>query len=261
MRIAFLVSYLGTGFSGSQQQPGLRTVEGEFIGACISLGLFSDWKDAGFQFSGRTDRGVHARMQVCAFDTVHPERAVRAINGMLPGDIRCRGWSEVPAGFNPRFGVSCRTYRYFFPGMDLDIEQMRLAAESLPGVHDFSRFARLEGKNPEREIISAEIFPDVEGLIFEICGRSFLWNMVRCISHGLRLAGEGLAPPDIISKALLNPSGPRFPAAPAEGLVLWDIESPVEFSALKSLEKSEKFFRDFRSRHHQLKKACDLLLD
>ena len=45
-----------------------------------------------------------------------------------------------------------------------------LLPNALPGVHDFSRFARVEGKNPERKIFSAELIPDKEGVIFEIHG-------------------------------------------------------------------------------------------
>ena len=62
MRLAFQVAYFGTDFYGSQVQPGLRTVEGDMVQACIRLGLFADWREAGFAFSGRTDRGVHATM-------------------------------------------------------------------------------------------------------------------------------------------------------------------------------------------------------
>lgn len=259
MRIAFLVSYVGTNFCGSQQQPGVRTVEGDLIRSCVDLGLFSDWRDAVFQFSGRTDAGVHARSQICAFDTEYPERAVSAINRKLPGDIRCKGWTEVSHGFNPRYGISGRTYRYFFPDKDLDTEKMALAAAYLPGKHDFSRFARINGKNPERNIISAEIIPNEEGLIFEIHGESFLWNMVRCISHVLWLVGNGSVSPEVISDALSNSDGPRFPAAPPEGLVLWDIATDLNFTPMKDLEKSDKFLNDFRCRHYQLKKVSEFL--
>lgn len=259
MRVAFIISYIGTNFSGSQQQPGLRTVEGEFIDSCIELGLFSDWKVARFQSSGRTDRGVHARSQICTFDTKYPGRAVSKINKKLPGDIWCQGWAEVSKDFNPRFEASSRTYRYFFPDSNLDIGSMASAAESLIGTHDFTRFARIKGRNPEREIISARIVPDHDGLILEICARSFLWNMVRCIAHVLWRIGEGSAPTEIIKDAVLNTDGPRFPVAPAEGLVLWDIETNIDFSPMINHQKSDKFLESFRCRHHQLVKIQELL--
>lgn len=257
MRIAFLVSYIGTGFFGSQRQPGRRTVEGEFIDACLSLGLFEDPGSAGFGFSGRTDRGVHAMAQVCAFNTEHSERAVSALNRKLPGDIRCNGWAEVSEGYNPRFAVSSRTYRYFFPGTDLDMEKMEIAAIPLAGTHDFSRFARTEGRSPVRTIFSVGIIAERDGLIFEISGESFLWNMVRCIAYALILAGEGSAGTGIIEEALENTTGPRFPAAPPEGLVLWDVETDLEFSPMSDTEKSRAFTRDFGRKHCQLKKMSE----
>ena len=84
VRLAFRVSYLGSGFYGSQMQVDRRTVEGEFVAACVRLSLFDDWRKAGFLFAGRTDRGVHACGQVAAFSTTEPERAVHAINTQLP---------------------------------------------------------------------------------------------------------------------------------------------------------------------------------
>ena len=83
VRLAFLVSYIGNGFYGSQIQVDRRTVEGEFVAACRRLNLFDDWRKAGFLFAGRTDRGVHACGQVAAFSTTEPERAVHTINTQL----------------------------------------------------------------------------------------------------------------------------------------------------------------------------------
>src|SRR5512136_2302696 len=91
MRLALRLSYLGDRFFGSQQQAEERTIEGEVITACRRLDLFSDWREARFAFAGRTDRGVHARGQVCAFDTQVPDRAREALSLQLPRDIWCTG--------------------------------------------------------------------------------------------------------------------------------------------------------------------------
>ena len=90
MRLAFRVSYIGTDFAGSQQQPGERTVCGEIINAIRGLNLISDAADdacARFQFSGRTDRGVSARHQIAAFDTEFPERAISKPPRHAHGDL------------------------------------------------------------------------------------------------------------------------------------------------------------------------------
>ncbi|MDD4126054.1 MAG: tRNA pseudouridine(38-40) synthase TruA, partial [Methanomicrobium sp.] len=132
MRLAFEVSYIGTFFYGSQQQTGKRTVMGEIIRCLGELNLFLSESDAKIAMSGRTDRGVHAKRQIIAFDTEYPERAVTAINKKLPADIRVTGWMEVPPGFNPRFEAKNRTYRYYFPsdipGLSYDTDKMKAAA-------------------------------------------------------------------------------------------------------------------------------------
>ena len=44
------------------------------------------------------------------------------INSGLPEDIRVLGWCDLPDTFSARFSARHRTYRYFFPRRDLDIE-------------------------------------------------------------------------------------------------------------------------------------------
>ena len=95
VRLAFRVSYLGSRFYGSQMQASDRTVEGEFIETCRRLSLFEDWRSAGFQSAGRTDRGVHARGQVIAFSTDAPDRAISTINLQLPPDLWCTAYARV----------------------------------------------------------------------------------------------------------------------------------------------------------------------
>lgn len=148
MRLAFQVAYIGTDFYGSQMQPGLRTVEGTVIGACRDLGLFDDWRKAGFAFSGRTDRGVHARRQICAFTTPPcPERAIARLNHILPRDCECSGWAETDDSFHPRYNAQARTYRYYiYDDGSTDPHRMQEAASLLTGTHNFSHFSRLDGK-------------------------------------------------------------------------------------------------------------------
>jgi tRNA pseudouridine38-40 synthase len=128
MRLAFQVAYLGDRFFGSQIQLGYRTVEGEFIAACERMALFPNWREAGFSFAGRTDRGVHAYGQVCAFTTNAPDRAIQAMNFQLPRDCWCRGYAEVANTFHPRYSALSRTYRYFISDTNLDTRAMIHAA-------------------------------------------------------------------------------------------------------------------------------------
>ncbi|HIJ07106.1 MAG: tRNA pseudouridine synthase A [Methanomicrobiales archaeon 53_19] len=244
MRIALRISYLGRRFSGSQQQPDTRTVEGVLIETCLRLGLFEDFRSAGFVSAGRTDAGVSARKQMVAFTTPYPERAVSSLNRMLPYDCQATGWAEVPDDFNPRYQAKSRTYRYLFPEEGLDLQLMEEAASRFVGLHDFRRIARVEeGRDPMRRILSAGIFRDEDLIVFEVSGESFLWNMVRGMATLLCAAGAGVIPPERIS-TLLTEEGDRIPAAPPDPLVLWDVDCGLTFNPLMRSEKADQLLRN-----------------
>ncbi len=259
MKLALRFSYLGDRFFGSQMQPGLRTVEGEFIEACRRLDLFEDWRAAGFATAGRTDRGVHARGQVCAFRTVQPDRARRVLNLMLPPDIWCTGWAAVPDAFHPRHDAVARTYRYYFPEPPPDITAMQEVARSFQGSHDFSSFARTGDRCPRRTVLDARVFEEGRFAVFEVTAESFLWNMVRCMATALDRVGRGAVDGEDIVRLLEEPAGHRLPAAPPDGLILWHVECGIEFDPLPMDEKSRKYLASLR-RHHALMERVSTLL-
>ncbi len=259
MRLAFRVAYFGTDFYGSQVQPGLRTVEGDMVQACIRLGLFEDWRDAGFAFSGRTDRGVHARGQICAFTTSQPERAVTKLNAVLPHDCWCQGWAKADAAFHPRYCARRRTYRYYLHDPFLDEDLLAEAAACFPGTHDFSCFARLEGKNPIRTIHAVEIIPEADFLVVEIQGESFLWNMIRCIATSLIEAGKGQMAAADIRALLATGTGRHLPPAPPDALVLWDIDCGIEFSPMDMGNRRRDAVTEQRRRYASLKKVTECI--
>ncbi|WP_243669642.1 tRNA pseudouridine(38-40) synthase TruA [Methanoculleus chikugoensis] len=216
MNLAFRFSYFGDRFFGSQMQPDLRTVEGEFIAACRHLGLFEDWREAGFATAGRTDRGVHARCQVCSFRTDKPELAIEALNRVLPPRT-----SGVQDGPRPPDG--------FHPPVQRRIEDIPLLllcprrrprhARSGAGV---SRTARLLGVRPCRRPEPRAEDPCIAGLrdgrfaVFEVTGESFLWNMVRCMATMLGEVGRGgeAEAGGDVAGLLAGPAEGRVAAAP-----------------------------------------------
>lgn len=260
MRLALRFSYFGDGFFGSQMQPGLRTVEGEFIAACRRLDLFEDWREAGFSTAGRTDRGVHARCQVCSFSTDEPDRAIRSLNRVLPEDIWCTAWAEVPEEFHPRYDALSRTYSYYFFPAPGDTARMHEAAEKFTGRHDFSAFARAGDRNPEREVSGARVFESGRLTVFEVTGVSFLWNMVRGMATALERVGRGEIEPGEIARLLAEPPGQRLPAAPPEGLVLWYIDYTIPFMPLPIDEKSREHRGSRRYSYHTVMAEVSALL-
>lgn len=265
MRLAFRVAYLGDGFFGSQVQADRRTVEGEVIAAATRLALFGDWREARFAFAGRTDRGVHSRGQVAAFDTPDPDRARSALNLQLPRDCWCTGVAEVPDAFHPRYDARSRTYRYLFPRIRLDREAMAGAARLFPGRHDFSRFARVEGKDPVRNVLSARVFDDglAEGgfTCFEVTAESFLWQMVRGMAGALLSAGTGELDEEGIRELLSGPAGERSPPAPSSGLVLWDVDCGIRFEPIARSPRSTAFLSTVKTHHEVMARVTSILKD
>jgi tRNA pseudouridine38-40 synthase len=259
VRLAFRVAYLGARFFGSQMQSDSRTVEGEFVATCRRLSLFDDWRQAGFLFAGRTDRGVHALGQVAAFSTEAPERAIQTINTQLPPDCWCTGYSRVPAAFHPRYDATSRTYRYYFHDPPQDIAAMDRAAARYLGTHDFTNFARVGDKNPNRTILATGVRSEEGFLYFEVTAESFLWHQVRSMAGALALIGNGEAPEDSITRLLEGPAERSLQPAPAEGLILWNTECGISWTPLPEGERSTKFMEHLCCHHALMEKVCRTL--
>src|SRR5437763_13977215 len=86
MRIALGIEYDGSRFLGWQTQPDGGTVQDALEPALSGIA----GTPVTLTCAGRTDRGVHARMQVAHFDTdaQRPQSAwVRGTNAMLPDSV------------------------------------------------------------------------------------------------------------------------------------------------------------------------------
>jgi len=261
VRLAFRVSYLGSRFSGSQIQAECRTVEGDFIASCQRLGLFSDWREAGFLFSGRTDRGVHARGQVVAFSTEFPDRAIRTLNLQLPPDCWCTGYADMPPGFHPRYDARSRTYRYYFSRLPPDIAAMERASLCFLGCHNFTNLARVKDKNPMRKILDIGIRREDGFTYLEVKAESFLWHQVRCMAEALLLVGTGETDETFITSLLDGEIKKALKPAPAEGLILWETDCGIEWRPMPEAERSAAH-RDHVERHHTLMaRVCSKLRD
>jgi tRNA pseudouridine38-40 synthase len=237
-RIKVKVAYDGGAFHGWQVQPGLPTIQGA-LEEILSGMEGSPVHVAG---SGRTDAGVHALEQVAAFTLANPIPLVnlrRAINRLLPPDIRVLTVEEVAPDFHPRFQATAKTYEYrifrgevcspfeypyvhFFP-YPLMEEKMARLARALEGEHDFTVFAAAdesdsEGKSKVRTVFSSTLERSEARLIYRVRGSGFLKHMVRNIVGTLIEAGKGnIADLD----AVPSKSGPT---APAKGLFLVNVE-------------------------------------
>lgn len=260
MRVAFRLGWWGADFVGSQRQTGERTVEGELIRACRWTRLFEDPVRAGFWLSGRTDRGVHARAQVGALTTDHPERVGAVLNRALPPDVWLTGTAPAPDDWHPRFDVAARTYRYYFGDPSLDASAMERAAARFVGKHDVSRLCRAGSKYPVRRIAVSRVLPGPTGPVYEVTARSFLWHQVRCMAAVLDAVGRGEVGEEAVGALLSGACRRNPPPAPADRLVLWDVETPFVFTPVALDPERAGVFLSATARSHRARAGiADLL--
>lgn len=244
-RIRIVLSYDGTDYHGWQVQPGLPTIQG-VIEQIISEIEGRPVQVAG---SGRTDAGVHALAQVAAFWIENPipvDNLRRAVNRLLPRDIRVLSIEEAAPDFHPRFQARRKTYEYrIFRGeicspferryvyhhpYPLAAEEMMAAAPVLEGEHDFAAFAASDdrdelGPSKVRTIFCSRLATEGERLIYRVTGSGFLKHMVRNIVGVLLEVGKGnVDRAGFLARLEPGCDIPPGPAAPARGLFLVSVE-------------------------------------
>lgn len=237
MRITKLVlSYDGTDYCGWQRQPDERTVQGVVEDALTEL--------AGRRISvagaGRTDAGVHARGQVASFQAelrLGGGELLRALNALLPDDIRVLSAGPAPPGFHARKSAQSKVYRYrilnslrispfhfryvlHWPGR-LDIEKMSEAAGKFIREADFTAFSSNRLLHPIRRVGRSEIRKTGSEIVYTIEADGFLRYMVRTIVGTLIEVGRGRIEPGAIEDLFAGKKRTlRSPTAPAKGLCL-----------------------------------------
>lgn len=244
-RIRITVSYDGTCYHGWQVQPGLDTIQGilektlaEIEGAHVHV-----------EGSGRTDAGVHALAQVAAFNLQNPIPVYnlrKAMNRLLPRDIRILETEAAAPNFHPRFDATAKTYEYRIwraevcPPFErfyvlhhpypLDEPRMIELAPRIEGEHDFSAFAASDekdelGRSKVRRIFHSSLCRQGDRLIYRVRGSGFLKHMVRNLVGVLLEAGKGnLSRADLEARLSPGCGTPAGPSAPARGLFLIGVE-------------------------------------
>jgi tRNA pseudouridine38-40 synthase len=245
-RICLTLHYDGAGFFGWQLQAKERTVQGELERV---MGRLLD-APARVIGSGRTDRGVHAAGQVASVDAPakwSPRALARALNALLPADVRVVDARAVPPTFHPRYGATSRSYvyrvglseitrspfhsRWCWPlCRELDLPTMRAATEPLLGEHSFRAFAKAgQEERGDRCIVRAARWVEWPGLgvQLEVSANRFLHHMVRYLVGTLVEIGAGRRPAADLAR-LLEPDTPLATSAPAppEGLFLYAVAYP-----------------------------------
>jgi tRNA pseudouridine38-40 synthase len=241
------LAYDGTDFLGWQAQAGdARTVQGVLEEALRRLG---DGRRVPVTAASRTDAGVHALGQVASFDlgrAMAPDDLTRALNALLPDDVRALRCGTAPPSFHPRKSASSKLYRYLLDTgpvrlpqrrriaghvpWRLDEGRVRAAAAAYLGRHDFASLASAGGsvKTTVRTVTRSEALFEGPTLVYEVEADGFLRKMVRSLVGGLVAAGRGAWELDDLRHALERADrGAWPPPAEACGLTLVRVDYPA----------------------------------
>jgi tRNA pseudouridine38-40 synthase len=222
---ALTVSYLGSRYFGWQKTSSGPSIQEELEKAILRiLG-----EPVSCEAASRTDRGVHAEGQVVQF-VAHKnvDDLRRALNAVLPRDIRVKEARIVPETFHPTLDAKYKTYHYHLtlgPVQDpftretawhypypLDLGLMETAAKELVGTKDFSAFSTEVPKRPICTLMDISITRSGNQLQIALTGDRFLYKMARRLAGTLANIGSGKILPGEIGET-----------APAHGLVLHKI--------------------------------------
>jgi tRNA pseudouridine38-40 synthase len=251
-QIKLLLEYDGTSYNGWQsQKKGPFTLQ-EVLEDTVARLTKAESRVVAYA-AGRTDAGVHALGQAASFRTksaLAPETIKKALNAMLPADIRVLEARDVPGAFNPRRDALKKTYFYLIATMPsvpvffrryllrvpqkLDLKAMNRAAIHIKGKKDFSSFraAGCVSESPVKEMSELEITEmrqigffgsalDGEFIRIAMTADSFLRHMARNIAGTLIEAGKGKIKPEDIPAIIEARDRRRSgPTAPAHGLFL-----------------------------------------
>jgi tRNA pseudouridine38-40 synthase len=247
--LQLVVQYDGTGFAGWQRQPAERTVQGALEEALERL----CGAHVAVLGAGRTDAGVHANGQSAGVRVSEKWTALaltKALNAILPADVRVVRALDMHPDFHARFSAVSRSYRYLIAtGGDADspfrrnfevawrrpVDRQLLddGASLILGNNCFRAFA-VRGTAPEQDdhrctIIDAGWKDRDGGLAFFIKANRFLHHMVRfLVGTMLDVAAGRRDIADIEALLIAGDNHLVSPPAPSHGLYLEKVEYPRE---------------------------------
>ncbi|XP_051775021.1 tRNA pseudouridine(38/39) synthase isoform X2 [Erpetoichthys calabaricus] len=300
--VALRLAYWGWNYQGfACQENTENTVEAKLFEALVKTRLIKGRQSSNYHRCGRTDKGVSAFSQVISIDlrstqfsgvgVMPPNKEsstsaksvpempyTKMLNRVLPEDIRVLGWAPVPADFSARFDCQSRTYRYYFPRGNLDIELMARAAKRFEGTQDFRNVCKMDVGNGvlkfERTILCAEIRPiglppghggvPYELFVFEVTGLAFLYHQVRCMMAILLLIGQKLEDVEIIDQLLdvdSNPRKPQYSMAVDFPLVLYRCSFPGLSWQDEDPELSQSVLSRFQQQWVELAVKAEIVRD
>ncbi|MHB8873378.1 MAG: tRNA pseudouridine synthase A [Myxococcaceae bacterium] len=257
--VAVWVWYRGEPFRGFQIQVEGDTVQGVLKRALASLGIVASPSPA-----GRTDLGVHARMQVVSFrapEELFPAELHQRLSPLLPKGLGVCLVKRPPARFHAQWRCSGKEYRYRLSlgaiprgwegsawrpsesprlaGRRPSPERLDELLRSAEGTRDFGAFHESSSVRGPRTLHRSRLVELGDGL-FEarLRGDRFGRYQVRYLVGSAVAAAAGCLEAEDFQAALERGAALGGLKAPAQGLVLWEVHYPPEADPFTAAERA-----------------------
>ncbi len=257
---ALWIWYRGTDFRGFQRQPEGSTVQEALEGALKKAGV-----PYPIMAAGRTDRGVHARMQVASVrlpPCYTSEMLSERLPPHLPSELGLCVARRPPEGFHAQWSAIGKEYRYrvqlggavadawrpfvMEPGLEPRLEGRVPTPERVAellgaavGCRDFRAFHENSSLCKPRTLTSATLHA-LGGGLFEarLRGDGFGRYQVRYLVGSALLTAAGGLSEERYREAL--DTGTSIPGlkAPAAGLLLWEVHYPADKDPFPPAERT-----------------------
>jgi tRNA pseudouridine38-40 synthase len=253
--------YRGGAFRGFQRQTEGPTVQEVLEGALREAGVPS----MGVMPAGRTDLGVHARMQVVSLRLAaedSPEALAARLPALLPPSLGLCVARRPHPSFHSQWSAAGKTYRYrvqfggkvapeWRPYVMEVAEEPRLAPHDIApgrlvellgmavGQRDFSAFHERSSPRKPRTLESATL-NELGGGLFEVIlrGDAFARYQVRYLVGSALLTAAGGLPEERWRAALESAESIPGLKAAASGLVLWEVRYPAKLDPFTPAERA-----------------------
>lgn len=222
-------------YNGSQIQPDVPTIHSKLLETLNLINI-----DTSLDFSGRTDKGVHAFKQVvsCVIPSFWKDlkKLQEVLNKQLPNSIQIRNIQKVDDTFHARFSAVKREYRYLISSKklspfntnyisyyeDINEEKINNAIKLFIGVHDFEYFSK-KGSEPIstiREIYSINLYKHKDIYILNFKANSYLRSQIRMIVDFIMKISNGKLSLNDLTEQLNKRKLVSWTLAPSNGLYL-----------------------------------------
>lgn len=215
--------YHGGPFRGYQSQPGGGTVQ-DALEAVLGKGT---------QAAGRTDLGVHARMQV-----VTARAPVQS--APLPAGLGIAAIVDAPKKFRPQWSATGKEYRYrllladdaawapYAWRVDVDATQVEAVLAQAIGTHDFWAFHEKSSPRKARTISQIAIHRAGPRVDVRLTGSGFGRYQVRYLVGGAVGVARGEIRAEDFTAGIQRAVEFAGSKAPAQGLTLWQVHYPFD---------------------------------